>query len=487
MVVILLFNSFAFLCFFPMVTAFFWVIPRKFRKLWLLFSSFVFILSESIYSCKVLILVSGLSFLFGIILDRTEGKKKKIVFYISIIACLMPLIILKYQNFLPFLIKKDNDPLKSNSLVTPIGISFYTLQAIGYLIDVYKKEGKAVYNIADYALYLSFFPKFLSGPLVCEQDFFEQTRKIVNGKFNETKMKSGAILMMWGYFLKIILADNLSVLVTRIYDFGDAYSGTVILVGTFLFAIQLYADFAGYSYIAIGASQILGYRLKNNFRQPYFATSINDFWRRWHISLSLWLRKYIYIPLGGNRAGRYQKYKNILITFFVSGLWHGASWNFVAWGMLHGLYQILEDCLKNVEKKYLILRGKKKIISEIIQRICVIILVVFAWIFFRASGLKTALRMLIKVITDMDFRNFFDGTFLMLGLSGYELIILTISVIVLFAVDILHEKNKSIQIWLNRKSRLFRWCCYLITLFILFIAAVRRFGSEASGFIYSQF
>lgn len=486
----MLFSSFTFLCFFPIVVIGFWIVPGKWKKFWLLLTSFIFVMSASVYAVGILLLIVAFSFAFGLLLEKSVEKDKKNIFLLwsGIIFCLLPLILLKYHNFLPDIGGNSICKEKISSLTAPVGISFYTLEAIGYLVDVYRQEEKAEKNLFNYTLYISYFPKFVSGPLAGSKNFLGQIKRMPEWKFDEQATKKGLLLMMWGYFQKLILSDYLAVLVTRIYDFWEGYSGTVILIGTFFFAIQLYADFAGYSCIAVGASQILGIKLENNFRQPYFASGIKDFWRRWHISLSLWLRKYIYIPLGGNRKGILCKYRNILVTFLVSGLWHGASWSFVAWGALHGIYQILEDLLKKVFPKRNGISGslQRKCLNTV-QHLFVFVLVVNAWLFFRASGLKTALRMLIKCMTDINLKNLFDGTFLLMGLSGFELMAVFIAMLLLLVVDILHERRKSITVWLDCRSRILRWGCYLGMLFILFVAAVRQFGGEASGFIYAQF
>lgn len=486
----MLFNSFIFLCFFPIVVLGFWIAPKKFRYIWLLLASSYFIFYESGYAAAVTMLITILSYCIGLWLDkkRKKGKNGKLLLTGGIILCLIPLALLKYSLFLLDIFGYDIERTGIYRLSLPIGISFYTLQAIAYLTDIYRGGLGCEKNLLKYALFLSFFPKFISGPLTNSKTFLQQIGSLSNVRFKEKEIKSGLIFIMWGYFQKVVLADNLAVLVTRIYDYWEAYSGTVILTGTIIFAIQLYADFAGYTYIAKGTSLIVGIKLEDNFKQPYLATGIKDFWRRWHISLSLWLREYIYIPLGGNRKGTVRKYLNLMITFLISGLWHGASWGFLAWGSLHGIYQILEDLLKKVFPKENGISGElqKKCLNTV-RHLAVFMLVVIAWLFFRASGLKTALRMLIKCMTDINLKNLFDGTFLLMGLSGFELMAVFIAMLLLLVIDILHERQKSITVWLDSRSRILRWGCYLGMLFILFIAAVRQFGGEASGFIYAQF
>ena len=308
------FSSFIFLCFFPVVVVGFWLVPGRWKKFWLLVTSIVFIMGASVYAVAILFLITAFSFLFGWLLEgkAEKGKGNRFLLWSGIICCLLPLILMKYHDFLPDIWGDGIWKEWIYSLTAPVGISFYTLQAVGYLIDVYRGEERAERNPFYYILYMSYFPKFISGPLMGTKDLLNQIKNLSDWRCSEEDTKKGLLLMMWGYFQKLILSDHLAILVARIYDFWEGYSGTVISIGTVLFAIQLYADFAGYSCIAIGASRILGIKIDNNFRQPYFAAGIREFWRRWHISLSLWLRKYIYISLGGNRKGTLCKYRNIL-------------------------------------------------------------------------------------------------------------------------------------------------------------------------------
>lgn len=446
----------------------------------------------------VLLYSTLISYLFALIFEKLRSIQKKnekkdlrlpVCLWVGIILCLLPLVTYKYADFFRRIFRNESPSADGFSLLVPVGISFYILQVIGYMVDVYRKDIRAEHHFLKYALFISFFAKFISGPIERADNFLKQISDEKRTYFDYMRVKNGLLLMMYGYFQKIVLADNLAVFVGTIYDHWEAYSGTVIIVGTFAFAFQLYADFAGYTNIAMGASQILGYKLCENFKQPYLALSIKDFWKRWHISLSSWLRTYIYIPLGGNRRGRWHKYVNIIITFMVSGLWHGASWNFVAWGTLHGIYQIAGENYQIARDKAFekLSINRKHIIWRIGQRVIVFILVDIAWLFFRASGLKTALLMLKKSLLDVTLHNFIDSTFFGLGLSSAEVVAVIAATLAVIFIDLLHERNIHIRSWLAERTIVFRWLCYLCMFMVLAVAAMRQFGMTASNFIYAQF
>lgn len=239
--------------------------------------------------------------------------------------------------------------LPSVDILLPVGISFYTFQALGYTIDVYRGDTCAEKNFFQYALFVSFFPQLVAGPIERSSHLLQQLA--TPHKFNSEEAKSGLLLMLWGFFLKIVLADRIAIFVDWVYGDYHTFGGWYLIVATALFAIQIYCDFAGYSIIAMGAAQILGIRLMENFQSPYLAVSVADFWRRWHISLTSWFRDYLYIPLGGSRCSKWRKYMNKMIVFLVSGLWHGAKISFVVWGGLNGLYQIIGEILQPLRDK----------------------------------------------------------------------------------------------------------------------------------------
>jgi D-alanyl-lipoteichoic acid acyltransferase DltB (MBOAT superfamily) len=287
----------------------------------------------------------------------------------------------------------------------PVGISFYTFQAIGYMIDVYYRKSQAEKNLVDYMLFCSFFPQTSSGPISRYSDLMPQLK--FPKPFNYVQAREGLQILLWGMFLKVVFADRLGIYVDTVYSHYEHYSGLTCFVASIFYTFQIYGDFAGYSLMAVGIAKVIGIDLVNNFERPYLATSITNFWRRWHISLTRWLTSYIYIPLGGSRCNVMRQYSNIMITFLVSGLWHGANWTFVVWGALHGVFQVLEKTLgldpKGRYADSIFLKRLKPI------RILVTFLIVnFAWIFFRMPTLESAIDVIYKIFTERDISFFYD-------------------------------------------------------------------------------
>lgn len=475
----MIFNPAIFLFFLLIIISIYYVIPLKLRNSWLLLISYFFCLTYNFQSLYVLIYSTIVSYLIGLLIDRLADsrfarKGTVICLWCGILLCIFPLIISKTDK---------------NSFFVLIGISFYSLQEIGYIADIYYRKRKAEHNLINYAVFVAFFPKLVSGPIEKNGDFLSQIEKISMPAFDYDRVRDGFELILWGYFQKSVIADSFSVYVDKVYGQWESYSGATILLSTFLFAFQLYADFSGYTNIALGAAQVMGIRLQKNFSQPYLAVSIKDFWRRWHISLSLWLRDYIYIPLGGNQGGRVKKYINLMITFLVSGAWHGGSWSFFAWGMIHGFYQVVEDYIRSIRKKEGTSKGKdgQNIILTFIRRIRVFIMVDIAWFFFRASGLRAAFGMLYKVFLDFSGGNLATDIFETLNLNGSNISIGILLILLLITVDLLHENNIHIRILLNRQNIVLRWVCYMGMLLTLTFMGMRRCGIEASNFIYMQF
>jgi len=475
----MIFSS-AFLIIFLLITvSIYYVVPARWKAVCLLLASYLFCISYGTNALIVLISTTLISYFFGIILNKIcisfKGKKAALLcLWCGVICCMLPLILGKTGRY---------------GLFAAVGVSFYTLQEIAYLADIYYGKERAEKNLIKYALFIAFFPKLVSGPIERSSNLLRQIEELDTKSFEYNKVKSGFILMLWGYFQKSVIADSFAVYVDNVYGQWEGYSGMVILLATILFAFQLYADFAGYTNIAIGAAQVLGIELQENFRQPYLAVSIKDFWRRWHISLSSWLRDYIYIPLGGNRRGKINKYVNLMITFIVSGLWHGASFNYIAWGMLHGVYQIAGDVWQKARTRLTgILRsGSKGMLSVVVSRIGVFIWVNLAWIFFRASGLKSALKIIYKCVFDFSKGDFMRDIFLSLNLSVWGIAMGAALIIFLILVDVLHEKGIHFRSFIERWPLILRWGCYMGIVLILTFVEMRRCGIEASNFIYMQF
>jgi alginate O-acetyltransferase complex protein AlgI len=347
----MLFNSIQFLIFFPIVVILWFQLPQKWRNIFLLLASYYFYMCWKTEYLVLILLSTGVDYFAALKIQKSARmKKKKALLYLSLLINLGLLFGFKYFNFfsesMESFFKHINIFYETPhfQVLLPVGISFYTFQTLSYTIDVYRSKTHAEKNFIDFALYVSFFPQLVAGPIERSYRLLPQIKK--KHTFSRVRLYSGLRLMLWGFFQKVVIADRLAYYVNEVYNHSDLYHGWTIWVATFFFAFQIFCDFSGYTDIARGAARILGYDIMLNFRRPYFARSIRDFWQRWHISLSTWFRDYVYIPLGGNRVVRWRWYYNLLLTFVISGLWHGANWTFLFWGALHGLYLILSYAVK---------------------------------------------------------------------------------------------------------------------------------------------
>lgn len=457
--------SFSFVIFLPLAVCVNFIIPRRYRYIWLFAASCFFYFSNGAKLAAGLIFCVVTTYLTALLLERLEDAKRKYVLGACVSINVLLLLLLQYSAL--------------SSLAMSLGMSFYTLQALGYVADVYKKRLKAERNLMRYALFVAFFPAILAGPIQRGAVLLPQ---IEEGRdFDDKKAHSGLYLLLWGYLLKIVMADQLAPMVDFAYDSYMEMPGAALLWATVLYAVQLYCDFAGYSALALGTGKLLGFDLGGNFEQPYFSTSIKEFWSRWHISLSSWLRDYVYIPLGGNRKGKLRRYGNLMVTFLVSGLWHGTGVNFLVWGGLHGFYQIVGSCFpKRDERAGVLRRGLRMTLT--------FGLVDFAWIFFRAESMEQAVGILQRILFCFNLKETtYYGSYL-LGLSKRGLLLMIAGIVFVCSVDLLHEKKISIEyIAMHRINIVVRWLAYIgFTLFILFVA-VRNYGQAASTFIYTRF
>ena len=489
------FNSINFLIFFPIVLFFYFFLPRKCRTLLLLIASYFFYMS---WNAKYAILIATSTLATYISALLFEKKlNKNIVLTTCIVLNLGILAVFKYGNFgietiNSFLKIAHLSPVsKRFDFLLPVGISFYTFQALGYIIDVYKGKIKAEKSFIRYALFVSFFPQLVAGPIERSENLLPQIDNIENIKlWSAERITSGAILMLWGLFMKMVIADRVAILVDIVFDSFINYGSVELICAAIGFSIQIYCDFASYSLIAIGAAKIMGITLMENFNTPYFAISIRDFWSRWHISLTTWFRDYLYIPLGGNRKGKLRRAINILIVFLVSGLWHGANWTFVIWGGIHGLYHVLGDLLKTWRKK---ITDAMKIKTEcfsfkLLQIAVTYALVVLSWIFFRAHTISDALVYIKRIFTCPTTWVLFDDGLYKLGLNRTEFNILFIALVVLFLVDLIKFKKKeTIDRFLMEQNLYFEWLV-VIGLFMM-ILIFGEYGPtfDAKQFIYFQF
>ena len=497
----MLFNSVDFLVFFPIVTLIYFLIPHKIRYLWLLVCSYYFYMCWNAMYALLLFASTMITWVSGLAIaaaakketeDPTRLRSRGIV-AISLILNLTLLFFFKYSNFV---IENLNSLLAYTGvslrvpkldLLLPVGISFYIFQALSYTIDVYRGDVQVEKNPLRYMVFVSFFPQLVAGPIERSSrllgQFYEKHR------FSYDRMVRGLMMMLWGYFQKMVVADRLSVLVDQVFNYSSYYAGFEILVGAVFFAFQIYCDFAGYSTIAIGAAQVMGFDLMENFRRPYLAVSVADFWRRWHISLTSWFRDYLYIPLGGNRKGKLAKYRNIMVVFLSSGLWHGANWTYVIWGGLNGLFQIIgaqTKKLRSAVKSFLGIRdnsGSGRLLSMIVT----FLLVDFTWIFFRAATLEDAVTVIRQLFSSFNPWVLFDGTLYTLGLSMIDFWVGIVAIATILAVDVLHERGVRIREWILNQNLLFRWMVYFLAIFTILIFGFYGPNYDAAQFIYFQF
>ena len=382
-------ESFAFVL---AVFLIFYFIRRRARAYFLLFASLFFIARLDINSCVWVLLTSIIVYLFGLLegmlLSRGSWRQAKAVMAVGVVSCVVSLFVLKHVATWSFA-----DKIFQN-LIMPIGFSYYIFQAIAYLADIYGGKIKAESNILFFLLYMCFFPKFVSGPIETPENLLPQIKRLNRVQMFEDERLSIAIPnILYGFFMKTVVADRLAIYTKVLLESPESYGSWWLFAGMIMYTMQIYCDFAGYSAIAVGVSRLVGIKLTENFNAPYLSTNITTFWRRWHISLSSWLKNYIYIPLGGNRKGTTRKYINTMIVFVVCGLWHGAGMSFVIWGVLHGIYSILDN----------IISGKKKEISQsyadVIGAVVTFFSVAFAWIFFGATSTRTALRFILGMFS----------------------------------------------------------------------------------------
>ena len=475
-------TSFEFIFLLPIVVAIYYLFPKKTRIYWLLFINVFFyygIVKKFIY---VLIIEALIAWIVSIAYEKINGNIKKYVLIVTSFSIIIGLSVFKIGTVL------------TDSIIVPVGVSFYSLQVISYLLDLKNGKIKPEKNLFSFMTYISFFPTITSGPIYRYGDWkndFERNRAFL--KPNYERITNGIIYMIYGYFLKLVIAERAAIPVNAIFDgyqyLSSEYDGLFLFVIAVVYSIQIYADFAGYSAIVIGIAQILGYDIQDNFKAPYMAQNIKEFWGRWHVSLSSWLRDYIYIPLGGNRVGKIRKYINIFITFFISGLWHGCTVHFIVWGIFHGVYQIVGDLTKNIRSKISPKIGiiKGNFFNRTVNRIFTFLLVTFAWIFFR-TGTGGAIKYIIKIFTNIDFSCLISGTLMTLGLKPFEWFLLFISVLfVLFYDSVYYKSKKRFDVLVQSQGSMAKSITIIIMVLTILIFGIYGDQHDASYFVYRDF
>jgi alginate O-acetyltransferase complex protein AlgI len=504
----MLFNSIAYAVFLPAVFILYWIFPQKLRWIVLLAVSYWFCANLNIRYALILGATTVLTYFMGRAIDsasKPAGKKRVMVCGVVILAA--ELGFFKYTNFLidnlNALMKHfgTGTQLASLNLILPVGISFYVFQTIGYLIDVYRGKIHAEKHIGYYALFVSFFPELMSGPIGRADDLLPQYKE--KKVFLPENVSYGLKLMAWGYFKKLCIADALAPTVNDIYSKPMSYAGLIYIVVPVMYSIQIYCDFSGYTDIAVGTAKLFGIDLIQNFRNPYSSHSVREFWSRWHISLSTWLRDYIYIPLGGSRCSRLRQCFNIMITFLVSGLWHGASWTFVIWGGLHGLFQVVESLFRPSWKEKQRQQQRARIREEAglpaaaekkqkrlpapvraLQVVGTFILVTFAWMFFRTDSLSTIARFFDGALIGVtDPYNYLRTFAICMDMEYVDMIWLVIPLIILIISDVIRKDRDMVAVTSQWKP----WVKY--PLYVLFLVAILLFSQKgvSTEFIYSNF
>ena len=468
-------NTLGYIILFMIILVIYYLIPARLRVYLLAISSIGFYILWGIPALCGLLAVTAVTYMSAAFMPASQDKAgvRKAVLSITVLLIAGNLSAIRV--------------LPRESIIIPVGISFFSLQALGYVIDVYKGKVNAERNFIRYLLYISFFPTVTSGPIQRSDILLAQINE--DKEFSYDRVRSGLMMMAYGLFAKNFVADRLGLLVDRAYSGYETQTGFVLMLGVIIYAFQLYCDFMGYSCIALGSARALGFELPDNFRQPYFASSVKEFWGRWHISLSVWLRDYVYFPLGGSRKGRVRTLINIALVFLVSGIWHGRGLTFIVWGLLHGVFRIFDELtLKRREEKFSSLRNAavKKFLKalHIIQTFAA---VDFAWLFFRAESLETAIVIVRRIFTENGALYTLRNGLYTFGLSKKELAVWFAGLLIVFAVDLLHEKGIRISARIRSCNVFLRWVGYIA--FVLFILAsgIYYYGYSAQTFIYSGF
>ena len=485
------FYSLGFFAFSLIVLVLFFLTPARFRWFILLAASYFFYATFSAAYLAIIVFCTLTAYLAALGMNKwNKPSTRKLILFGSLLTQLGILFIFKYFDFLDASLQQllglgqiayAGHALK---LLIPVGISFYVFQNVSYLVDVYRGDSASEKHPGIFALYVAFFPKLLAGPIERAGQFMHQLHE--NSRFDIERITNGLKLVCWGLFKKLVIADRLAAFVNVVYADPQAYSGVSLILAVVFYSFQIYCDFSGYTDIAIGLAQMFGFRLSDNFNRPYSATSVADFWRRWHISLSSWLRDYLYIPLGGSRVRISRHYLNYLLVFLICGLWHGASWTFVAWGLVHGLYLISGRATAGVRAKWTAAIGlnKKPILHRNFQIIFTFILISLAWIFFRANTISDAYHIISHL--HVGWGNIFNmealGSMVILTKSKTDLVIVVASLAFLAIVHWI-ERHESMRRLLAEKPVWLRFALYYaIVAGILLLSP-----QDATNSIYFQF
>lgn len=457
----------------------FFLLPVKWRAGVLLAASYAFCAYVEPRALVILAAVTAVTCFMAVYIekfrDRGCAEKAGRIAFAAVCGLTFLLVVYKYTGYLAgrFGLTDRIPECVLKNLMMPVGLSFYSFQAIGYLVDVYKHRIAAERSFCHLACYLAFFPKFVSGPIERGEAFLPQMKRLGEVRFwNRGRLSAAFTYMLWGYFMKLVVADRLGWMVMPLFAEPEAFDSFWLLLGVMMYAIQIYCDFAGYSYIATGCAKLFGIELQENFRAPYRAVNMQEFWRRWHISLSGWLRDYIYIPLGGNRKGEFRKNLNILIVFLVCGAWHGAGMHFLVWGLLHGIYLLIGS-----------LTGQR-----IRSRILTFWQAGFAWIFFRSDSLEGAFRYIRQMVTAGLWPGRMRQAAESLQLNGAEIGIGVSGILIVWLADWLCDREKmELPLLIQQKTNGKRYLVFYLLLTTIFIFGIYGAGYHTEQFIYMRF
>ena len=479
----MLFHSFAFCIFLPIVFLIYWAMPHRFRWVILLLASYYFYMSWNAKYILLIFLITLITYTAGIMLEKAQRQTgKKEILAAVVICCLSVLILFKYAQFIldsgAVFLQRFSIPLHpiTVKLLLPVGISFYTFQSLSYVIDVYRGRIRAERNFGIFATFISFFPQLVAGPIERTGNLLPQIKE--KHLFDSDLALTGMKQMLIGYFKKLVIADAVVRIVDPVFASPLSYGSGDMLLAALLFSVQIYCDFSGYSDIAMGVSDLFGIRLSDNFKSPYMAQSIQGFWRRWHISLSSWFRDYIYIPLGGSRKGELRTALNTLIVFLVSGLWHGANWTFILWGLIHGLAQVIERKLGVGRKE------SEHFFGRWGRRLLVFAFALLTWIFFRADSISDALYVLTHLFSGIaNPVRYLRTAYAQLGIDSYTVLCLPYTFLVLFIYEVKAVKKDPVAaVGEMGRVKQFIFCLLFVLMFIM-VLPVR----SSNEFLYFKF
>ena len=487
----MIFNSYEFIVFFFFVTVIYFLLPHRFRWFHLLAASCLFYMAFIPIYILILFFTIIIDYIAGIVIEDAVGARRKWFLVMSIVANVGVLAFFKYYNFFAdninelFHITNLSAQVPLLGIILPIGLSFHTFQAMSYTIEVYRGKHKAERHFGIYALYVMFYPQLVAGPIERPQNILYQFYQ--HKKFDYDQVTNGLKLMLWGMFKKVVIADRLSVITDQVYTYPHGQSALTTLLAVVFFSFQIFCDFSGYTDIARGAAEVMGFRLMQNFNRPYSSKTISEFWSRWHISLSTWFKDYVYISLGGNRVSVPRWYFNLFIVFLLSGFWHGANWTFLVWGALHGFYLIFALVTQKPREKFnqLIGLSRFKTLDNIFRKLTTFVLVAFAWIFFRATSFANAtdiIKQLPKAFIDVKNIIIRHGA---LPFTPDMKVKIGYAIFFIAFLELVHylERNNNILSLVNNKPRLVRWSIYYtILLLIIFMGVFQQ-----RTFIYFQF